>query len=476
MAARFLVLAALLTGCLDAPLTEEDADAVLVRRPIADVASVAGLADVCPIDRTDELCAALRTDDDASARRIVAERIAASRDAHVDPAIRYHLRERIVALLVWNVLTDQGRVSPPADYAARADAVLATHYPIYGRDFAPSARRPLAPLDGSDCTTDDLLVYYPGVFRTADRTELSAQAAAITDALPCLETLVIDTGNFVDPVVNAALGRRTLADLPGDRRIHLVGYSQGVRNALQLLVDAPDVAARTSTVFALNSSAHGSEAIDLVVAALDVFLPADDVCALLLGPGRAACERATLAVLPPVDTLLDVAVGASAIAAHERDALALATPATALRDLAARLREHLAGWRSLTTDGSRTFWATRGAELPTAPLYTTFRSVITDTRANLPISNAALYAALAIAGGDDPYNDMQVRLSNHALAGPLAESEVVMPAAEGNHWQWVMTSGQVPGLLMPADMVERVPQTALAVAYVQSLFEAGLLR
>jgi hypothetical protein len=156
--------------------------------------------------------------------------------------------------------------------------------------------------------------------------------------------------------------------------------------------------------------------------------------------------------------------------------LATAAPTTALRALADRLREHLAGWRSLTTGGSRTFWDERGDELPTAPLYTTFRSVITDARANLPFSNAALYATLAVAGGTDPYNDMQVRLSNHALAGPLVDREVVMPAAEGNHWQWVMTTDQVPDLLMPADMVERVPQTALAVAYVQTLFEVGLLR
>jgi hypothetical protein len=71
---------------------------------------------------------------------------------------------------------------------------------------------------------------------------------------------------------------------------------------------------------------------------------------------------------------------------------------------------------------------------------------------------------------------MQVRLSNHALGGRLADHEVVMPAAEGNHWQWVMTAGQVPELLMPADMIDRVPQTALAVAYAQTLFEIGLVR
>jgi hypothetical protein len=477
MAARLVVLAVLLAGCLDAPLSDGDSEAAsFVRRPIDDVARVAALAEVCPPDRGDDLCAALRSEDDAGARRIVADRLAVSPEAHADPAVRYYLRERIVALLVWNVLTDHGRVSPPSDYAARADAVLATHYPIYGHGFAPSARRLLPPLDGTMCTSDDLLVYYPGVFRTADRSELSVQAAAIADAVPCLETIVIDTGNFVDPVVNAELGRRTLADLPADRRLHLVGYSQGVRNALQLLVDAPDLAARTATMFAINSSAHGSEAIDLVVAALDVFLPTDAVCALLLGRGRTACERATLATLPPIDALLDAAVGTAALTPAERDALAGAAPTAALRALADRLRQHLAGWRSLTTGGSRAFWDERGHELPTATLYTTFRSVITDVRANLPISNGALYATLAVAGGADPYNDMQVRLSNHALAGPLVDREVVMPAAEGNHWQWVMTAGQVPELLMPADMVERIPQTALAVAYVQALFEVGLLR
>jgi hypothetical protein len=477
MAARFLVLGAFLAGCLDAPLTDGDSEAAsYLRRPVEDVAHVAALADVCPPDRGDDLCTALRSADDAGARRIVADRIAGSPDAHADPAVRYHLRERIVALLVWNVLTDHGRVNPPSDYAARADAVLARHFPIYGHGFATAARRLLPPLDGTACTSNDLLVYYPGVFRTADRSELSVQAAAIGDALPCIETIVIDTGNFVDPIVNAELGRRTLADLPADRRLHLVGYSQGVRNALQLLVDAPDIAARTATVFALNSSAHGSEAIDLVVAALDVFLPADAVCALLLGPGRAACERAVLATLPPIDALLAVAVSTAAVTPAERDALAVAAPTTALRTLADRLRQHVAGWRSLTTGGSRTFWDERGDELPSATLYTTFRSVITDVRANLPISNGALYATLAVAGGTDPYNDMQVRLSNHALAGPLVDREVVMPAAEGNHWQWVMTAGQVPELLMPPDMVERIPQPALAVAYVQALFEVGLLR
>jgi pimeloyl-ACP methyl ester carboxylesterase len=518
MTARAALLAALLTGCVVVPDTEgareevpdtEGREGALVgHTPIEEVARVAGLADVCPPDRSDELCTALWAGDDAGARRLVADRLREVPDTGGDGArevpdtggdgarevpdtggdgarevpdtggdgaVRYYVRERIVALLVWNELTELGRVAPPAQYEARAEAVLATHYPLYPGEFG-MARRPLPPLDGTSCTSDDLLVYYPGVFRTADRSELAAQRAAIADALPCLETLVVDTGNFVDPVVNAELGERTLAAAGAGRRLHLMGYSQGARNALQLLADYPDVAARTASVFAINSSAHGSEAIDVVFAAVELFLFTDAACTSLPPVGRAVCERAAVAAVPPVETLLDLAVGIGAVATDDRAGLASAAPIVALRALADALREQLAGWRSLTTYGSRDFWSARGDQLPTTPLYTSFRSVITDQRANLPLSNLALYAALAVAGGADPYNDMQVRLSNHALGGRLADHEVVMPAAEGNHWQWVMTAGQVPELLMPADMIDRVPQTALAVAYAQTLFEIGLVR
>jgi hypothetical protein len=62
---------------------------------------------------------------------------------------------------------------------------------------------------------------------------------------------------------------------------------------------------------------------------------------------------------------------------------------------------------------------------------------------------------------------------NQRLAGPLAEKQILLPVAEGNHWQWELVSGDVPTTVMPEAMASRMPQVALFLALYDTLHELG---
>jgi hypothetical protein len=496
LASRLAALVALtgLAGCLEEPAAAlaEDRDALRLGSPmvpspigpalvpLAQAAAVAPLASVCPPARLDELCVALRAGDDVGARAAAARRLAGSErvSAQTDPAVRYYLRERQVALLVWNALTERGQLAPPADYAAAATAFLDEHYPAYSGDSSQlaMARRPLPPLDGTTCQRREVLVYYPGVLRIEDRSELVPQAAALRQAVPCLETIVIDTDDFMDPVVNAAVARRQIDALAGAPALHLIGYSQGVRNLLQTLATYPDLAARAESVLTLNSAAHGSQAIDVLFLAIEAVERGGDICAAVPAYARATCERIAATTEEPAELLARLVSTVLAVPAERIfDGISPADPIRAVAAVREYLRGHLAGWRSLTTFDSSDFWDAHGGQLPRNILYTAFRSTISRPERNLPPSNAPLYVILAAAGGAEPYNDMQVLLRNQTLGGPVAASEVILPVAEGNHWQWEFLPGQLDPALISAEMLERVPQLALTVSYGQLLFETGLV-
>jgi len=487
---RFIALSSVLvalggaTGCVEEADSQLDVEGL--RRdfataqdvvPLPKAAAMARLTDICPPARADELCVALRAEDYARARAAVAAALSGAEpgQATVDPAIRYYLRERSVSLVVWNILTDRGRAAPPADYASAAAAVLDEHYPAYKDDpghFA-MARRPLPPNDGAICASQDTLVIFPGVLRLQDRSEFVEQTRAIREALPCLRTVVVDTEDFMDPAVNAAVAKRTIEQLAGARAgLHFVGYSQGSTNALRTLVDNPDIAARVRSVLTLNSAAHGSEVVDVLLQALASMERKEDVCTQLPAYAGPTCAWAKAQSPRPAELLVSRIASDLGITSAE---MAAVDPNATLEIVREFLRGHIAGVRSLGTAEAEAFWKNRGAALPRGIVYTSFRSAISDTEKNLPPSNAVFYHLLTHAGGDAPYNDMQVLLAKQSLGGPLADREVMLPVAEGNHWQWEYTEGQMDAL-MPAHMTERARQRELLVAYAQSLFEAGLLR
>jgi hypothetical protein len=212
---------------------------------------------------------------------------------------------------------------------------------------------------------------------------------------------------------------------------------------------------------ALNSAAHGSETADALLAALPIKDGPGIDCNDLPEFTREAC-REVERTLPIQDF---IAAGVEALGAD-------GVPDGGVRDF---LRARIAGLRSLGTAESARFWREHGAELPKTTLYLSFRSFIGDTERDLPASNAWSYLILVAVDPSATENDMQVRLVNHALGGPLADVEVVGPAAEGNHWQWPLTANDLSPLLQPPTMSERMPHEALLVAYYQTLHEAGLL-
>ncbi len=80
----------------------------------------------------------------------------------------------------------------------------------------------------------------------------------------------------------------------------------------------------------------------------------------------------------------------------------------------------------------------------------------------------------------------QRRTTNARTREPIGSSEALAQLgrggvrcpfrlATGNHWQWELTTGEVPPVVMSPAMTERVPQRKLFVAYVRTLAEVGLL-
>jgi pimeloyl-ACP methyl ester carboxylesterase len=452
---------------------------------LSDAAAIAGLDDACPVGRRGSICDGLRTARSLSpdhAAPFYAEvrdaiRAQVARDpasAIADPAIRYYLRERAVGLLVYQVI---GATERPADYRARADQVLRTHLPAYPADQFHLARTWLPPRPASACDQPQLLVWFPGVMRLTRRDEWIDQWRAIQDALPCAKVLRVDAGSFMAPEVNAAQAWSAIraADLTfgPDTPIHLMGYSQGARNALETLLRYPDIAARTRSVITLSSAARGSEVGDLLYRAMQLGAHLCDDAPAWLQP---TCDWAAERSPRPHDLILGLIARAMGVTTAE---LADFVDAEDAVDRAGTIREmferHLDGVRSLTTGAAAEFWNGRARQLPTDVLYLEFRSVISRPDDNLPGSNRLFYELLERAGGDLPWNDMQVRLPNQRLAGPVAGSEVAMPVCEGNHWQWVLADDAVPDALMPGEMARKTPHRALLVAYYQTLLDIDLL-
>lgn len=66
-------------------------------------------------------------------------------------------------------------------------------------------------------------------------------------------------------------------------------------------------------------------------------------------------------------------------------------------------------------------------------------------------------------------------LVNQPLGRGVAPTETVMRVADGNHWQWALTSSDVPENLMPASMFSGIPRESLVVAQYEALAEFGIV-
>ncbi len=450
---------ALLVGCASKPPPEP------IELDLPAAVRIASLADACPIERVDRVCLALRAAEGGlHDPRLVAEAREATRSAWAegslsieDAALHWWLRERGMGLLAWNAL-EQGPPPGGDGYASAATALLDRHFPAYPSGSFRTALAPLPP--GTGCGSERAaLLAFPGVVRVPTGDEFGSAFERLEAELPCVTSYRVETGTFLTPEANARTGCETLEqigrELPG-APVHVVGYSQGVRNALETFVACPEASRQVRTLFAMNSAAHGSAAADAV--ALLLPLPGLEVarCVGTAGISRWWCDRFGE----------PFAAGLSAVAG---------TAGLALGASAGEADGAVTGLRSLSTYTSREFWRTKASELPAEVLFFSFSSIITDEARNLPASNRLFYRSVFLAGGRQPWNDMQVRLVDQRLAGPLSGREVVWPVAEGNHFQWELEPHQMPAIAMPAEMFEGIPRVELLLAHVQALAEIGLL-
>jgi len=440
---------------------------------LATSAAVATLDTACD-GRTDALCTALREGRYADARTAVRTAVAGGAGALEDAAVRYYVRERAVALFAYRVAG-----GPASELAGRADKLLAEHFPAYPSGSIEMARVPVAPLPTKTCTAPtEALLIFPGVVRLTARDEFAAFTTAARRELPCLEVVRVETGSFVEPGVNAARAAQQVAAL--DARLgravplHLLGYSQGAMNALRTLTDHPTLAARVRTVVTMNSAAHGSEVADLLSRLLGDL--GRDACAAWPLVFRPTCEWAAASGVVPSDGVMRAIAWAMGIPVQDLQRFIAAEDEVAPSpNLRAFLVNHRPGVDSLTTAGAVAFWKQHGAKLPTTALYVSFRSVISDAARNLPTSNALFAKLLDRVSPFRPWNDMQVRLVNQSLGGPIAKVEVVGRVAEGNHWQWQLAEGAVPPAVMDPDMVRRTPDVDMLLAHYLALQDAGLV-
>jgi hypothetical protein len=419
------------------------------------------LSSACPASRSDELCDRLRAGDYARAGQLVAARTAAEARAQVlrDPAVRWWVRERAVALLAWNA-------SPGA-----SDPLLAQYFPAYPAGAFPIAGAGLAPdLTQESCSRPtEALVIFVGVLRSTNHEEFDRQTAALRNTFPCLRTARVEYDSFAPPTLNAAKARALIAQIDaelGPVPLHFLGYSQGVTNALHTLVDYPEVAPRVRTFVSLNSAARGSETADALLAGLALANRVGATCDDLPVFARRACHLVDRQQLTPIADFLKAGLANLGFDFGDID------DGLTVGEF---LRRREAGLRSLGTAETAQFWREHGAQLPQSTLYLSFRSFVGDSSTNLPGSNAWSWVLLSAIDRHASENDMQVRLVQQPLGGPLAGLEVVGPAAEGNHWQWELTSNDIGENLQPSEMSERMPHEALLLAYYQTLHEAGLL-
>jgi pimeloyl-ACP methyl ester carboxylesterase len=485
-----MALGLLCAACGEAADVGTDEEEATERQSLAAAAEVASLEDVCPSARQDALCVALRAAEAtkgaaavaayAEARAAIAARVATEPAGEVagDPAVRYFVRERALALLV------HGAAEAPAsvnDWWRAAEETLARHFPAYEPWTVAMAREwmPPEPIAGCDGEVRAAVLYFPGVVRVGHRREMDLQLAALAGAFPCVRGVRVETASFVAPEINAAEAEKTVAALDAEVGravpLHLVGYSQGARNALETLVRYPAIAARTRTVLTLNAAARGSEVADVLYAAVQALDSASGGCNKLPAFARTPCKAIAGWSARPADVVLGAIAFAMGIPVGDLEAFIAAedaiAPAATLGDF---FRTHLPGVRSLTTADAASFWKGPAHALPQGTLYFAFRSAITD-RKNLPLSNWINYEILRRAGGFYHFNDMQMRLANQSLGGAVEDREVVGRLAEGNHWQWELLPGDVPESVMPSEMVERIPHEAMFVAHLRAVAEIGLL-
>ena len=468
---------------------------------LEEVAAIDTLSEVCPLaTRSDALCNALWNAEDlavdaaaggdrASARSALSAAIAEGQSlyaqdanaARQDAAYRFLVRERALSLFVYNVLTASDSQAPPADYSEAAQGLISEHYPGYPDGRFPFALVDLAPPGPSSCDTPQGLLFFPGVVRLGERDEFSEQGAAIEAALPCIHARRVETGSFVEPSLNADQADVAVAGLTaefGEIPLHTLGYSQGATNSLTTLVNKPAIATRVRTAITMNSAAHGSEVADLGQQVLDPLVTGvEDFCESLDSIMVPICESAFSVSPVPADWILELVAGGMGVPlASLQSFIEAEDGVSAAPDLRRFFERHLPGIASLSTAEAAEFWDKRAGERPRTTLYYSFRSVISDTDANLPASNQLFHSLLERAGGDRPFNDMQVRLDNQKLGGPIADLEIIGPLAEGNHWQWELATGAVPEETMPAEMTDRIPHRELLVGYYQAVIELGAHR
>ncbi len=477
-----------------APVQAGDDQELIGADPLTKFAGVTELQSACPSPRNDDLCLALNNGIRSQgatavawfdkARVAIANRIGSENRESVvkDPAVRWWLRERSLALQIWNHGTARGlNAIDPSQWRKTADAILAKNYPTYSPTAMPLARTWMPPVKkpATACAkaTEALLVF-PGVVRLGPRQEFKEQIAQIQAAFPCLAVRRVESGSFVSPAVNANKALEAVLQIDkefGGIPLHMIGYSQGSANALRTLATFPNIAARTKSLLTLNSAARGTEFADTFAVAID-HIDNKATCLSFPSFARPLCNAiAGISVQPGwlVSNALALAAGVPVtelqafFAAEDKIA-----PAPSLKHF---LIGHLPGVRSLTTIDANKFWTEMGGKLPKHVTYHSFRSVITKPFSNLPPSNALIHALLNIAGGKNPYNDMQVRLQNQSLGGPIADQEVVGRVAEGNHWQWELSPGDVPDAVMSEKMIADMPRNGLLLGHLQALAEVGIV-
>jgi pimeloyl-ACP methyl ester carboxylesterase len=437
--------------------------------------AVPGIVEVCPESRNDQACRQLRVahNSDPAVARVamqaaraelldfVAKRRRSGTADPWDPAIGFYARQRAMGLFAWHVVTNGDHTRPePANYAQLAAAVLGHHFPAYPPGAFPTALHwaPPQPVEGCAEGEEYLLMMLPGVARTLTRRELETQAAVLREAFPCLRVERVDTRSFVPPEENVAAVRVAMTQYPNAKAYHLFGYSQGGLNALQALLDIPELAARARSVVLLNVPAQGSEVGEALYRFVDSWTWLD-----WIWPRRQPA---------PLDKLLSALIASNGSKEAWQTWLQHEGLGT---DISPRelIRQRRAGIRSLGTSYAAEFWKAHGTRLPRTPIYLHLRSVITDRR-NLPASNAALHTYLEQIDRSAPYNDMQVRLVSQRLGSPLNDEEVLSPVAEGNHWQWALVPDDIPSAVMPHEILRRTPQSAYLLAYYQALAEVGI--
>ena len=233
-------------------------------------------------------------------------------------------------------------------------------------------------------------VRFVGVTRSDGRDEFAEQIAALRASNPCLAVERVDTGVFISPETSAAIGAETVRRLDaqyGAIPLHLIGYSQGATNALRMLVNDPDLAARARSVLVVNSAAHGSEVVDGLVAALPFRNSPEATCRELPALIQPTCER----LAGPLQLI-------SAFMKNAFETLGGPIVVSPIKDFIDR---HEEGLVSLTTAACDDFWRQHGDALPKDTLYLSLRTAITRP-SNLPLSNLPFYLLIRRKRPDRP--------------------------------------------------------------------------